>query len=52
MLAPREGTSRRRDLHTEAQNTVLLQLLQDHEFVFKSVSLGLAFLIVSASGRT
>lgn len=44
--------SHSRDLHTEALIVALIWLLHGHEFVFKSMSLGLGFLIVSAFGRT
>ena len=52
MLAPQEGTTRRTDLLPEAPNAALIWLLQDYKFVFKSVSLGFNFFIVSAFGIT
>ena len=52
MLAPQEGTIHRRDLLPEAPNAALIWVLQDYKFVFKPVSLGFTFLIVSAFGRT
>lgn len=40
-----------RDLHAGTLNAALIWLLRGHEFVFKSMSLGLVFL-VSAFGGT
>lgn len=44
MLSPQEGS--------DNIPGALIQLLHDHEFVFKSMSLDLIFVIVSGFGRT